>query len=237
MEATKPNLMETLDLRKKKILDLTKSVGLEGQKAQVVLVMDYSGSMSELYKGGVVQELVERVLPLGLTFDDNKEIDMYLFHDGVIELKETVKRHNIDGYVNKAISGKSMGATSYAPFIKSILKKYGKKKLFGLGNYDTLEYPAYVIVITDGSNDDQGDAKKAMIEASNAGIFFQFIGIGRSSFPFLEKLDTMDGRFIDNANFFPVQDVKSMSDDDLYACLFKEFPQYVKEARTKNLIK
>ena len=41
--------------------------------------MDYSGSMSTLYRDGIVQELVERLFPLALEFDDN---EIFLREDG-----------------------------------------------------------------------------------------------------------------------------------------------------------
>lgn len=226
---TSPNVMEQLDLRKKKVLDLTKEKGLDGQRAQVAFVCDFSGSMSGLYRNGTVQRVAERLLPLGLVFDDNKEIDMFLFHDGVIELPDTVKRHNIVGYVDTVTKGKDMGSTSYSPFIKAIVRKYGSPK--------PLAFPVYVIVIVDGGCDDTRDAEKAMKDASEHGIFFQFIGIGGANFAFLEKLDDLKGRFIDNANFFEIKDIDKVSDDDLYKGLFKEFPSYVVEARKKGLIK
>jgi len=46
----------------------------------------------------------------------------------------------------------------------------------------------------------------------------------------------LQGRNIDNANFFKVQDLASKTDDDLYNLLLTEFPSFVKEARSKNLI-
>lgn len=106
-------------------------------------------------------------------------------------------------------------------------------KKFGL----PADLPTYVIFITDGDNGDHAEAERAVREASAAPIFFQFVGIGRESFPFLSKMDTMSGRVIDNANFFSVSNLGQKSDDELYKLLLTEFPSYVKEARTKGLIK
>jgi hypothetical protein len=240
-----PALQVKLDLRKKLVLDLTKKKGLEGQKAQVVLVLDFSGSMSHLYGNGSIQDLVERILPVGMAFDDNAEVDFYLFHQGVIELPETLKMSNIPGYINSKIIGKyQMGTTNYAPVIKTVTKKFSKHTtkggFLGIGGkteYMQQDLPTYVIFITDGNCDDRAETEEAIREASKTGVFFQFIGIGSAGFPFLEKLDNLSGRNIDNANFFTVKDLQQKSDDELYNLLLTEFPSYVKEARQKGLIK
>lgn len=239
MSTTTLDLSKELDLRKQKVLDLRKDLGLNNQKAQVVLALDFSGSMSELYRKGYVQKLVERLLPIGMAFDDNQEVDFYLFTDDSKKLPENLTAANIEGYIDQKVRGKySMGGTNYAPVIKAITKEFAKKKgLLGLGGYQTMDYPVYVIFITDGDNSDKAETEKAIIEASNTGIFFQFVGIGSDRFPFLEKLDTMPGRNVDNANFFAVEDLHSKSDDDLYKLLLTEFPGYVHQARAKELIK
>ena len=239
------DLTKELDLRKQKVLDLRKSLGLNHQKAQVVLALDFSGSMSSMYSSGKVQQLVERLLPIGMAFDDNQEIDFYLFHDSFEKLPENIKPNNIAGYIQKKVLGKyDMGGTSYAPIIKEIVDEFSssrtKSSFLGIGGgkeYTTMDMPVYVIFITDVDNFDKKEAEEAIKEASKTGIFFQFVGIGGTKFPFLEKLDTMSGRNIDNANFFAVEDVTKMSDDDLYKLLLTEFPTYVHEARSKKLIK
>jgi len=52
----------------------------------------------------------------------------------------------------------------------------------------------------------------------------------------LEKLDTMDGRVVDNANFFALDDIDRISDEQLYERLLNEFPQWLKEARLKKIL-
>lgn len=230
------DLTKQLDLRKEIVLDLKKRIGLEGQKAQVVFAMDFSGSMTNLYRNGSVQTLSERILPLGMAFDDNGEVDFYIFHDGYKKLPENLTISNIPGYINTKVLGKySMGGTNYAPIINAIVSDFKPKKGFFSGS-KPLEYPVYVIFITDGENYDKREAEQAIVEASKYGIFFQFVGIGSEQFNFLQKLDNLQGRNIDNANFFKVQDLASKTDDDLYNLLLTEFPSFVKEARSKNLI-
>lgn len=240
------DLHKILDLRKEKVLELSKKLNLEGQKAQVVLCLDYSGSMSNLYHNGAVQELVERILPLGLAFDDNGEVEMYIFDDRCTKIDYNITRNNIQGYVDKQIlkEGYDMGGTAYEPVFKRIVRDFARIEteggFLGLGGkkvFKTMALPVFVIFITDGENSDHQEAKEAIVEASKAGIFFQFIGIGDAGFQFLKRLDTMSGRNIDNANFFSIPDLSGKTDEELYELLLTEFPSFVKEARNKSLIK
>jgi len=48
--------------------------------------------------------------------------------------------------------------------------------------------------------------------------------------------DTMDGRFIDNANFFQLNDLNKISDEELYDRLLAEFPTWLREAKIKRII-
>ena len=62
------------------------------------------------------------------------------------------------------------------------------------------------------------------------------MGIGGSSFRFLQELDTMGGRFLDNANFFSVADPTAIPESVLYERMMTEYPQWVTAARSKVLI-
>ena len=230
-------LNETLNLRKEKVLDLKKKLNIPDQKAQVVLCLDYSGSMSSLYRDGSVQELVERVLPLGLAFDDNGEVDFYLFENGCTKLPENITMGNVDGYIDSKVIGKyGMGGTEYAPVIKSVVKEFSNLTGIYKKSYGKMNLPVYVIFITDGDNRDHNETETIIRDASNTGIFFQFVGIGDATFDFLKKLDTMSGRNIDNANFFTVKRLTEKNDDELYALLLAEFPSFVRGARAKGMI-
>lgn len=95
--------------------------------------------------------------------------------------------------------------------------------------------PVFLVFINDGGC--KAGIKKYMIKSSYKPIFWQFAGIGNSNFDVLRKLDTMEGRFIDNANFFHIEDISKISDEELYDNLLKEFPMWLKEAKEKGLIR
>lgn len=233
-------------IKTKERRDLLNTIKLEKniptQKAEVVLVLDYSGSMSSLYRNGTVQDVVERILPIGLSFDDNQEVDIYIFHDEFYKLSENVTMKNVNGYVQDKVinGGYSMGGTKYAPSLKDIYNRYAKTSggFLGLGKKESQkrQYPVYVIFITDGENNDESETDKIVKELSQHGIFIQFVGIGDSSFSYLKRLDMLQGRLLDNASFFKVSDIAKETDANLYNKLMAEFPTWTHQARSKGLI-
>jgi hypothetical protein len=227
--------------RRDVVVNLKKDMGIPTQKAQVVLALDFSGSMSSLYSNGTVQDTVERILPLGLAFDDNGEIDFYLFENGSTKMPENITLKNLDGYIQNKIIGKySMGGTNYSPVLRAILNDFAAKKegsFLGIGGKPgKMKDPVYIIFITDGDNSDRTATEQIVREMSEQGFFIQFVGIGHESFSFLQKLDDLSGRKIDNANFFKIKDIKNTPDSQLYPALMNEFPGWVAQAKNLNLI-
>jgi hypothetical protein len=55
-------------------------------------------------------------------------------------------------------------------------------------------------------------------------------------FQFLEELDDMPGRFVDNADFFSVADPADLSDEQLYDLMMNEYPGWLKLARAQGLL-
>lgn len=220
-----------VDLVKKEI----SNVGLSNQKAQIVVVVDISGSMDYILRDGTVQNAFDRILPLALQFDDDGKIDVWLFHDKAFNHKTPFTLRNRDSFVQREIVSKyDLGGTSYSPIITELSSKY---KSAGKAGFFSKSDPAYIVFLTDGDCGDYQPSENAIKKASSSGIFWQFIGIGNSSFSFLEKLDTMSGRTVDNANFFHVNDLNYISDQELYKRMLNEFPTWLKEAKNKNIIK
>lgn len=57
-----------------------------------------------------------------------------------------------------------------------------------------------------------------------------------SDFPFLEKLDQLSGRLVDNADFFSVQAPNEHSDEVLYDLMMGEYPEWIKLAKQQNIL-
>src|SRR4051812_40233248 len=112
------------------LINLTKKAGivlekknLVGVQAEIVLAIDCSGSMNSLYRNGTVQELVERLLGVGMNMDANKEIDIFQFNDGYKYVGVATEKNHAD-FVKKNKMTVS-GGTKYAPVMKAVIKKYG----------------------------------------------------------------------------------------------------------------
>lgn len=229
LNLTKEESKELLNLRKDtlNILCLDKPQ-LKGLTSRVGVVLDYSGSMSRLYKNGTVQAVLERLFPLALQFDDNGEMEFWIFDDGFHRL-ESINLNNYYGYINDKVLGKyHMGCTDYAPVLKDVQRKYIKEEPANL--------PNYIIFITDGNNSDRAATNQIITEMSKNPIFIQFIGIGDDEFQYLERLDEMNGRYVDNANFFALPDIINIQDNELYSLLLKEYPHWLDYPEVKKMI-
>ena len=223
----------SIDLRKN-VIDLGKKAKIELEKksisnikSQVVLVLDISKSMNPLFKNGVIQELIQRILGLALNFDDDGSIDVLLFGTNAYQVAPATLE-NLDGYVDKEITSnyKIIEATKYATALRLIKEKYKGNKLD----------PVFVIFVTDGNNSDKKESTELITELSSESIFFQFVGIGKEKFPYLNKLDDLSGRFIDNAGFMHVNDIASINESSLYSSLLNEYPDWLKEASEKGIL-
>lgn len=248
MEQKAPKL---LDLSKKAKISLEK-VGLQNHNAKVALCLDISGSMSKMYRTGKIQEFVERILALGTRFDDDGSIDVFLFGKNAHDAGE-ITIDNFNGSVDRLIKQYPLeGSTYYGKAMKSLRKHY-----FGHGGKRDNPYaqksPVYVMFVTDGAPFDKSDATSHIQHSSYEPIFWQFMAIGKSNksakkkggffsslvqsdFTFLEQLDNLSGRYLDNANFFSLEDPLEVSDTELYDLLMTEYPGWVKSASQKGLI-
>ena len=113
--------------------------------------------------------------------------------------------------------------------MKDIIRKYTVKE-------PNLNIPTYIIFFSDGGIYEQKKIKQLITESSTKNLFWQFVGLGRANYGVLENLDEMEGRFIDNANFFALDDISKISDEELYDRLLNEFPSWIKEARAKGIL-
>lgn len=240
-----------IDLSKKAAISLTKK-GLTGEIARVGLALDISASMTNQYRSGSVQRVTERLLALAMNFDDNGAADVFVFGQNNYTIGEIAKENFYD-FVNREIYSKRSleGGTNYAGVMVRIIEHYfpgaltyKKSGLLGMKReliVDSSKYrkqePVYIMFVTDGNCFDSNETTEVITKASELGIFFQFVGVGNERFSYLIELDNLNGRFIDNANFFQVRDIDKMSDDELYDKLLTEFPSWIREARSKDVIR
>ena len=221
-----------VDLRKnavsldKTILNLEKAKGvnLQGMQAKVAFILDYSGSMSDVYKSGKMQQILNRFLPLARRVDDNGEADVWLFDKGCRRITP-MNLDNFSDYVEKNIikAGYQMGGwTNYAPALKDMLDKYY------IEDAATSDIPVFVVFVTDGNNDDKDETNQVMRESADLNDFVQYFGIGKRQFPYLEKLDDLDGRSCDNTGFIKVDDILNMPEDEMFEKMLDQYPDWLR---------
>lgn len=219
-----------VNLAKKATISLEKRQ-LQNLTAKVALVLDASGSMNGQYNRGAVQEVVDRILPLGVSFDDNQMVDCWAFGAKPCSLGE-IGLHNYENFVTTADGGWKkwkVGSriNNEADMIDMVTKFYQK---------DGLDVPVYVLFISDGGVHDNKGITRKITDAAKLPIFWQFVGLGGSDYGVLKRLDDLQGRVVDNCNFFEVDNLHDISEEQLYENMLEEFPTWLKEVKRLGIL-
>jgi hypothetical protein len=199
-------------------LDLTKSAGalrLSLEKAGIVTApkvdlafnLDVSGSFDDEHRGGLTQKLLSRMVPWGMVFDPNEQLDVFTFSNGERNAFHvgTINEHTHDGYIASKIIDKVPGyngRTDYSYVIEKNLAHFAGKR-------------SIVVHVTDGDNDDKDRTRRVLSEseARKDPVYFLFIGVSNqgSKFPFLESIGDDYG----NTGLVTIKDLeKFVSQDD-----------------------
>jgi stress response protein SCP2 len=216
-----------IDLAKKATISLEKHQ-LQETVARIGLVLDASGSMMNQYRTGKVQAVIERLLPLAVHFDDDGELDVWAFSSNTLALPAATLQNYADFIETAAQGWRNWGMMSInnePKVIKTVIEHYEKTQL-----------PVLVIFISDGGVSRNKEITDLLVGAACLPIFWQFVGIGGRNYGVLEKLDTMGGRVVDNCGFFALDDLNSISEQELYDRLLSEFPLWLKAAKNKHIL-
>lgn len=196
-------------------------------KARVALVMDMSGSMMKQYTNGTVQEIINKILPIAVQFDEDGELDFWYFGTETRKMPSVTLENYRTAVPNEW--QRLMYDLGYgndeAKVMREVMERYAFTKM-----------PVYVIFISDGEVGNSSEIKKLMREASEKPIFWQFVGVSGKDYGVLKKLDTLKGRCVDNANFFALDDFRSVTTQELYSRLLNEFPVWLQAAKNKDII-
>ena len=214
-----------VSLAKTAAVSLEKS-GLDGQRAAVQLVLDHSGSMRPFYLDGSVQRLAEQALGLSVNLDDDGSVPL-IFFGSQAEQHEDVRLDNYSGLIDRAHQRLRWGSTNYVAAMNAAVSEYRAS-----GATD----PALVIFQTDGEPDDRDAAERVLRHASPLPIFWAFVGFG-GRVEFLEQLDDLTGRVVDNASFFHAADPHRVSDAELYDGITREFAGWLTAARAAGIVR
>lgn len=217
---------ELVSLVKPLVFELKKK-NLETTVARVGLVLDISGSMVPRFKNGTVQSIVNKTLPLAVQFDDDGELDFWFYGTTARKMNSV----NLKNYTSAVPEDwkhlmLDLGGRNNEPIVMRMV----------VDEYKDTKIPAYVLFITDGGVNQKREIQNIITEASHLPIFWQFVGVGGKNYGILEKLDTMTGRYVDNAGFFALDDFKKVSNEELYARLLEEFPSWLEEIKKKGMI-
>ncbi|MEU7055667.1 VWA domain-containing protein [Streptomyces sp. NPDC046197] len=209
--------------------------GLEGLRAAVYLVVDYSGSMKPYYRDGSVQALADRVLGLSAHLDDDGRVPVVFFSTGIDAVTEIALADH-EGRIERIVAGLGhMGRTGYHLAMDAVIDHY-----LDSGATD----PALVVFQTDGGPISRPAAERYLCKAAKLPLFWQFIGFGEADsrqFDFLRRLDELPvpaRRVVDNAGFFHAgPDPGTVSDTELYDRLVGEFPKWLVAARAQGIVR
>lgn len=208
--------------------------GIEGVRAAVYLVVDYSGSMKPYYQNGSVQALADRVLGLSAHLDDDGRVPVVFFSTDV-DAETDIALADHQGRIDRIVAGLGhMGKTSYHLAMDAVIDHY-------LDSGSTA--PALVVFQTDGGPINKLAAERYLCKAAKLPLFWQFVGFGdphSKQFDFLRRLDDLAvpvKRVVDNAGFFHAgADPAKVSDAQLYDRLVGEFPKWLVAARAEGIL-
>jgi hypothetical protein len=230
-----PARREVLDLRKEAVHRVLLTKGAAGERARVVLVLDKTGSMAQLYRRRTVHRVVERVVPVAVQLDDDGDLECYLYARACARLPD-LRVADLDRWLDEFLHlsgvhggidyGPLGGANDEIPIMTEILStlRCGDR------------VPTLVLFFTDGGFSRRREIAELMREAAHLPAFWQFVGLGRARYGVLERLDELERRVVDNAGFFALDDIDSVGDDELYRRLLGEFPDWLRAARTAGIV-
>ncbi|USQ89320.1 VWA domain-containing protein [Streptomyces phaeoluteigriseus] len=244
------DMRKRLSLRKEQVAVSLRKSGASGVSARVVLVLDASGSMSFLYSGGVVADVVERMAAVAAELDDDGEMQAWTFASDPArlpdlrlgELPEWLRLHVRVGEISlfrwskKPRKGLQPGQVD----MRSVgIQNEEQKVIAQVRDYvraNPAAVPTLVLFFSDGGVYRDAAIEKELRAAAEEPIFWQFVGLGRSNYGVLERFDTLPGRRVDNVGFFAVDDIRTVPDQELYDRLLSEFPSWLMAAGQAGIL-
>lgn len=202
---------------------------LTGYRMAVRAYIDSSGSMSNFYSRGTVQELTERALGFALAIDDDGEIPVATFSWDHVH-RADVNIENYQGVVNRKnfFDG---GGTNLSASLADLLKVAKKLKK----NDD----PIYALIVTDGAPNDRADVAKRVKDLAEYKVFIKFLVVGTdsSAWSYVSGLDDMTtGRKIDNVDAQKVNNPASLTDAQFADIMVEELDTWFIAAKNASLL-
>lgn len=201
------------------MLDLTKALELNLEKAQIFtpitmavkLAVDKSGSMSDEFACGWVQDTLDLFLAAAMKFDDDGVMEIGFFNTSFDRTPDmTVDDAHTYIRDNRIYAG---GGTNFADAIKG-LKGKNKGGFFSFGKKPT---PVYLALITDGENNDKREFEAQLDSLENT--FVQIVAIGNG----VNKryLDAVAAKY-DTVEVIYIPNPKAVDQNKFYELLLNE---------------
>ncbi|MFM9708446.1 VWA domain-containing protein [Streptomyces galilaeus] len=244
------DMRKRLSLRKEQVAVSLRKSGAAGVSARVVLVLDASGSMSFLYSGGVVADVVERMAAVAAELDDDGEMQAWTFASDPArlpdlrlgELPEWLRLHVRVGEMSLFRRSKKprKGLQPGQVDMRSVgIQNEEQKVIAQVRDYvraNPAAVPTLVLFFSDGGVYRDAAIEKELRAAAEEPVFWQFVGLGRSNYGVLERFDTLPGRRVDNVGFFAIDDIRTVPDQELYDRLLSEFPSWLTAAGQAGIL-
>ncbi|QYG93275.1 stress protein [Iamia sp. SCSIO 61187] len=226
---------QRLDLRKREVHKVLLEKGAATQRARVILVIDKTGSMKELYATKAIHRVVERMVPVAVQLDDDGALEAYLYARGHMRLPD-LHVADLDTWADTHLHLKGIvGGVDYnaighgndeIPIMTAVLDDIRPDD----------PTPTLVLFFTDGGFAKRAEIAELVRTASSRPAFWQFVGLGKAKYGVLERLDELEGRVVDNVGFFAVDDIDAVDDAELYRRLLGEFPDWLVAARAAGIV-
>ncbi|MCK9896911.1 TerD family protein [Frankia sp. AgB32] len=214
--------------------------GLGDHRARVALCLDISASMTRLLRHGRARR---------------GPIDLRNYHgwvEGLVRRRrlengthynkamKAVRRHYFpDGRGGKQTSPRPDNRPVYVMFVTDghTSDRKGTRDQVAWSSYEPLFWQFMAIGKTRRPDGAPSSAHPKSPSGAGCGGFMARLAAAISmDFSFLEELDEMGGRYLDNASFFSVSDPAELSDEQLYESMMTEYPSWLRQATDLRLL-
>lgn len=176
------------------------------------------------YQGWIAELLAKRKLEGGTNYNKAMQaVRQHYFPDGGGGPRNSPRPDTLPVYVMFVTDGQT---TDQA----------GTKKQVEWSSYEPMFWQFMAIGQSSRNVTAQGAPPMSKKKQKRGGFSARLASMLTGDFQFLEELDDMPGRFVDNADFFSVADPADLSDEQLYDLMMNEYPGWLKLARSQGLL-
>lgn len=250
-EKLPPKMRERLNLRKQQVEHSMQKAGATAPiVARVIVVLDASGSMGELYLRNTVAKAVERMAAVAAALDDDATMQAWTFATNPARLPDLqigdlpawLQLHvrcgqlRIGGRKKRPFESRNGQVDMVRVGIQNEEQKV-IREIRAFVHQFPLPVPTLVLFFSDGGVYNDDEIEHELRGAAEQPIFWQFIGLGNNDYGVLEQFDELPNRRIDNVGFFALDDIDRVGDQELYDRVLREFPKWISAARAAGILR